>query len=453
MMDTPICDFVRAYNEKSPVRLHMPGHKGAPFLGCEAFDITEFDGADDLFCPDGIIEKSEKNASEIFGAHTFYSAGGSTLAIQTMLRLFLLYSKERNVPPKILAARNVHKAFINAAALLNIDVDFIYPKSAATYYSCPIKKSDVERALSSDGSVSAVYITSPDYIGNISDIKGISEICKKHGVLLLVDNAHGAYLKFLKDDLHPIALGADMCCDSAHKTLPVLTGGAYLHISKNAPDFLFQNAKHAMALFSTSSPSYLIMQSLDKANPLLLTYKKTLSEFTEKIDSLKRAVYTHGFSFAGDEPLKITLSPKSFGYTGDEIAEILENNGIYPEFHDPDFTVLMPTPFNTDEELSRLVAVLLSIKRRAPKSTFSPPLHKLKRALPIRDALFSLSQTINISDALGRVCAVSSVSCPPAVPIAVSGEVIDENVIECFKYYGIKTCSVVKNPFKSSFEC
>ena len=243
MMDTPICDFVRAYNEKSPVRLHMPGHKGAPFLGCEALDITEFDGADDLFCPDGIIEKSEKNASEIFGAHTFYSTGGSTLAIQTMLRLFLLYSKERNVPPKILAARNVHKAFINAAALLNIDVDFIYPKSAASYYSCPIKKSDVERALSSDSSVSAVYITSPDYIGNISDIKGISEICKKRGVLLLVDNAHGAYLKFLKDDLHPIALGADMCCDSAHKTLPVLTGGAYLHISKNAPDFLFQNVK------------------------------------------------------------------------------------------------------------------------------------------------------------------------------------------------------------------
>lgn len=453
MMNTPILDFVRDYNEKSPLRLHMPGHKGVSLLGFESLDITEFDGADDLFCPDGIIAESEKNASEIFGAHTFYSTGGSTLAIQTMLRLFLLYSSDRKAAPKILAARNVHKAFLNAAALLGIDVDFLYPKKSDSYFSCRVTKIDVERALSGDPSFGAVYITSPDYVGNISDIKGISSVCKKHGVMLLVDNAHGAYLKFSNEDMHPITLGADMCCDSAHKTLPALTGGAYLHISKDAPDFLLQSVKGAMALFSTSSPSYLIMQSLDALNPVLCGYKKTLSEFTEKIDGIKQKLISHGFSLFGDEPLKITLSPKSFGYTGDEIAEILEKNEIYPEFHDPDFAVLMPTPYNTDDELLRLLSVLLSVKNRAPIANQAPPLFKPKRVLNLREALLSSAETVDIDNALGRICAVSSVSCPPAVPIALSGEIIDSRTVECFKYYGIKKCSVVKIPFKSSFDC
>lgn len=453
MMNTPILDFVRGYNEKSPLRLHMPGHKGVPLLGFEALDITEFDGADDLFCPDGIIAESEKNASEIFGAHTFYSTGGSTLAIQTMLRLFLLYSNERKNPPKILAARNVHKAFLNAAALLGIDVDFLYPQKSDSYYSCRVTKNDVERALSGDSSFGAVYITSPDYVGNISDIKGISSVCKKHGVMLLVDNAHGAYLKFLNEDMHPVSLGADMCCDSAHKTLPALTGGAYLHISKDAPNFLLQSVKASMALFSTSSPSYLIMQSLDALNPVLCGFKKTLSEFTRKIDGIKQKLISHGFSLFGDEPLKITLAPKSFGYTGDEIAEILEKNEIYPEFHDPDFAVLMPTPYNTDDELLRLLSVLLSIKKRAPVTKLAPPLFKPKRVLNLREALLSSAETVDIDNALGRICAVSSVSCPPAVPIALSGEIIDSHTVKCFKYYGIKQCSVVKIPFKSSFDC
>ena len=126
-----------------------------------------------------------------------------------------------------------------------------------------ILKEELKRA---EGKISAVYITSPDYLGGMSDIKSLSETAREYGVPLIVDNAHGAYLRFLKDSLHPIDLGADMCCDSAHKTLPVLTGGAYLHISENAPETYKNLGKKAMELFGSTSPSYLILQSLDKAN-------------------------------------------------------------------------------------------------------------------------------------------------------------------------------------------
>jgi arginine/lysine/ornithine decarboxylase len=115
----------------------------------------------------------------------------------------------------------------------------------------------------------AVYVTSPDYLGNQQDLAGLSAVCAARGIPLLVDNAHGAYLHFLPQPAHPLDLGATACCDSAHKTLPVLTGGAYLHIAKNAPERYARDAKRAMALFGSTSPSYLILQSLDRANAYL----------------------------------------------------------------------------------------------------------------------------------------------------------------------------------------
>lgn len=443
-MNTPICDFVRDYKSSEALRFHMPGHKGAPVLGFEKLDITEFDGADELFSPSGIIEESEKNASEIFGAHTFYSTGGSTLAIQGMLKAFTVYAKSANKAFHILAARNAHKSFINAAALLGIDVSWIFPESGS-YYTCPVTAKDIENELNLSGNtVSAVYITSPDYLGNTLDIKSISEACKKHGVLLLVDNAHGSYLKFLKESLHPVDLGADMCCDSAHKTLPVLTGGAYLHISKNAPEILYKNAKSALSLFSTSSPSYLILQSLDAVNPILENYVAVLSDYIKEVDSLKNALFLHGFKLTGNEPLKITIAPKSFGYTGDELSDILKRNNIFSEFHDPDFLVLMATPFNGKDDLNIIKKVLLSIKRKEPVKTKAPTPSKPVFKKSLREALFSESETVNAASAAGRICAEAALSCPPCVPIAVCGEEININAVKCFEYYGIKKCAVIK---------
>ncbi len=442
-MNTPIVDFVKNYAQSKAVRAHMPGHKGALLFGMEAFDITEIDGADNLFAPSGIISESEKNAGKIFSSKTFYSAGGSTLCIQTMLYLTALFAVSRSEKPLILAARNAHKAFINTAALLDIDVRWIFPKYG-TYFSGAVTEEDVKEAIEACGEkITAVYITSPDYLGNISDIEAISKVCRQKNILLLVDNAHGAYLKFLPQSKHPMDLGADMCCDSAHKTLPVLTGGAYLHIAENL-EILKENAKEAMSVFSSSSPSYLILQSLDFFNGRAEEFKQRLSCFLPKAISFKEKIMSLGFEICGDEELKVTIKPKSYGYTGGELALALEKEEIYPEFYDSDHLVLMLSPYNTDEELERIFDVLKRIKRKDAIKSCPPKLVKPKAAMSAHKAMLSLGEILPVKDCLGRVSASSAICCPPAVPIVSYGEVIDEDIIKCFEYYGIDRCSAVK---------
>ena len=443
-MSSPICDFIRRYRESDAVRLHMPGHKGKPLLGFEPWDITEIDGADELFTADGIIAESEAQAGALFGAHTVYSTGGSTLCIQTMLHLTALYAASKGERPCILAARNAHKAFVNAAALLDIDVEWLYPETDSGYVSCPVTARQVERALEEQSSVTAVYLTSPDYLGNMQDIQGIAEVCHRASVLLLVDNAHGAYLKLLPQSRHPMDMGADMCCDSAHKTLGVITGGAYLHISRTAPALLARQAKASMALFGSSSPSYLILQSLDAANDHMETFSRQLAEFLPAVDGLKNRLTAHGYELAGEEPLKLTLCPKSFGYMGTELAGILERHGMYPEFYDPDHVVLMLTPYNDVGDLSRLEAVLCGLPRRAPAAGVPPHAPRPVPVLTPRQAILSESETLPIAQCLNRVSAAAAISCPPAIPLAVCGERIDQQVMDCFRYYGITHCAVVK---------
>lgn len=443
-MSTPICDFVRHYRNSDAVRLHMPGHKGKPLLGFEPWDITEIDGADELFTADGIIAESEAQAGTLFGAHTVYSTGGSTLCIQTMLHLTALYAASKGKRPRILAARNAHKAFVNAAALLDIDVRWLYPETDSGYVSCPVTAQQVTQALAEQPSITAVYLTSPDYLGNMQDIQGIAEVCHRANVLLLVDNAHGAYLKFLPQPRHPMDLGADMCCDSAHKTLGVITGGAYLHISRTAPALLARQAKASMALFGSSSPSYLILQSLDAANDRMEAFSRQLAEFLPVVDGLKARLAAHGYGLAGEEPLKLTLCPKSFGYTGTEIAGILERHGMYPEFYDPDHVVLMLTPYNDTDELNRLEAVLCGLPQRVPVAAVPPSAPRPVPVLTPRQAILSESETLPIAQCLNRVSAAAAISCPPAIPLAVCGERIDRQVLDCFWYYGITHCAVVK---------
>ncbi len=443
-MQTPIADFLKTYSEESIIRLHMPGHKGQSFLGCEKLDITEIKGADSLYEADGIIAKSEKNASELFSTKaTFYSTEGSSQCIRAML--YLALTRDSNTSKTILAARNVHKAFVYAAALLDFDVEWLFPDTPThSLCSCPISAELLEKTLGSmQASPAAVYITSPDYLGNIADIKALSEISHRYGTILLVDNAHGAYLHFLENPQHPMDLGADLCCDSAHKTLPVLTGGAYLHIGKNTPRCFTDNAKEALALFGSTSPSYLTLMSLDLCNRYLQEgYRERLSEYGKKLSFLKQSLENNGWEICESDPLRITIK-SPFGTSGTELLQMLSEKGIECEYADPDYLVMMFTPENSWDDFAKITDAL-GINTASHKDTSPLPFHLPQQAMSVREAVMSKKITVNTSDSVGRICASPTVSCPPAIPVAISGEIISRELTEIFRHYGITTVDVVK---------
>ena len=446
MMKTPVADFVEKYKNDGFVRLHVPGHKGKGSL-CEACDLTEIEGADVLYHETGILGESQKNATALFGTRaTFYSAEGSSLCIRAMLSLIKMQATSDGKKPLIFTAGNAHKVFMTASALLDIDVKFLFPDVSTGVVSCEITPEKLRSELEkSDTLPTAVYITSPDYLGVISDVKGLSAVCREYGVLLAVDNAHGAYLKFLPEDIHPTTMGADMCCDSAHKTFSVLTGGAYLHISENAPEVLYKNAKKAMSLFASTSPSYLILASLDRMNARLAgEYENELCAFTEKLSNLNAQLIKHGYTLFGSEPLKITIDAKKYGYTGEEIAEILREGRIECEFSDPDFCVMMLTPENDESELEKLKNALFAIPKKEEICTRAPENKRGEQVLGIKDALFMTCESVDTENAAGRILASPSVSCPPAIPVAVCGERLTESTVEIFRYCGIEKIDVIK---------
>lgn len=440
-MDTPILDFVSAYIASDTARLHMPGHKGEAFLGCEALDITEIKGADALYEADGIIAKSEENAAALFGTgRTLYSTEGSSQCIRAMLYLALTCRREGSAPV-IVAARNVHKAFVYAAALLDFQVVWLWPEENCSLCACPVSAKALEETLKTlDAPPAAVYLTSPDYLGNTQDISALAEVAHRYDTVLLVDNAHGAYLRFLQPSMHPMDLGADLCCDSAHKTLPVLTGGAYLHISRNAPSVFAAQAKGAMALFGSTSPSYLTLLSLDRCNAYLMEgYSERLRAACKKMSALREELKERGWQVEKSDPLRIVIAAPE----GTALAQCLRESGVECEFADPEYVVLMATPENKEEDFRRLLDAFGENSAPAAERA-NLPMAKGEEVCSIRKAFFQPHETVPASEALGRVCAAPTVACPPAIPIAVSGERIGKEAIALFHHYGVETVDVIR---------
>ncbi len=459
---SPLGKFIEEYKASDTLRLHMPGHKGR--FGYED-DLTEIKGADSLYEAEGIIKAAEDDASAMFcSRRTFLGTEGSSQIIKAMCFLALSRFKALNPPdvrPVILASRNAHKAFIHASMLLGFDIRWMSgTDSSYSLCKCEIKPEELEEyiiTLKKDehnnnrkSALAAVFVTSPDYLGNTLDIKGLSKAAHRHDTLLLCDNAHGAYLKFLKEDLHPLSLGADMTSDSAHKTLPVMTGGAFLHISKKAPEGLERDGKKALLMFGSTSPSYPIMQSVAEA--LKIIDKKSYEDTADKLDALKQSLKDMGYTLYGNEPLKVVIDMRKSPMTGPGLSDAFRKQKIECEYSDPDFLVTMWSPYNRyPEDTDRFIkaaAECLSdykgaLKETPEKKAFSFKLPQV-RYQP-REIIYLPHRTCSLDDPvlLGSVAADALLSCPPAVSPIIAGEVFDATVVELLKRYGYKTAEVL----------
>ena len=517
----PVKKFIEEYRRKKQVRLHMPGHKGA--YGYED-DITEVKGADSLYEADGIIAESEKRASELFGsAYTFYSTEGSSQVIKAMCYLAMQryfnsrpdthFNKSNTI---VVASRNAHKSFIYASMLLGFKIMWLEDEGEYSLCKCEISPDGLDNYLknllldfkskekseekSDDKSenntedktedkiedntrsvdnqnekqidVVGVYITSPDYLGNMLDIEGLAQVAHKYNLPLLVDNAHGSYLKFMESDMHPVSLGADIVADSAHKTLPVLTGGAYLHVSKSSILLSSENeVRKALLMFGSTSPSYMILESLDEALGRIDRDKYIKTQ--EIVRILKKEIIRFGYDVLGVnpecseyqkmdnkisalfEPLKLVIDMRRKNMTGVELAERLRNKNIECEYADPDFLVTMWSPFNEypgdydrfkdamldiSKDISGQGSVEKTIDESNKKISFSLPEVKYQPC----EVTFLPHESVKAGpELIGRVAADTAVSCPPAVSPIVAGEIIDEKVIKILEYYGIEMVEVL----------
>jgi arginine/lysine/ornithine decarboxylase len=432
-LQTPFCDAIDKILKEKPTRFFMPGHKGNAavmprFGGALYYDITEIEGADDLSHPSGPLAQSQANMARVFGAGaTLYSAAGSTSCILARFTLFLRPGQ------KVVMARSCHNAAVRALALIDLYPVWVLPQSGMP------TAAKIEAALGQSGAA-AVYITSPDYYGRLADVEAIAAVCRAHGVPLLVDNAHGPHLRFVTPQCHPLALGADACADSAHKTMPCLTPAALLHL-RNAS--LQGSARSALNLYSSTSPSYLVLQTLDYTAGLLLANAIDFDTAAAKL-----AETAEGFAHIvqpGGDPLKLCLVPAKGGWPYADVLAALRNAGVEPEMADGAHIVLMASPCNTDEDFARLHGALAPFAaQRSPLPLLQGGLALPQAACTVRQAVFGVKETVPVQQAAGRIAASAAAPCPPGIPVVVPGEVVPAEAVPLLLAGGFLQLDVLK---------
>lgn len=449
-MSTPLRDALQAHLQKNRAPFHTPGHKGHPPAVFD-FDLTELPDTDSLFEADGPILQAEQQAARLFHSRrTLFSAGGCTLCMQAMLRLALPQGG------KLLAGRVIHRSAVHTMALLDITPVWLLPQpDAGTGLAGRIDPRDVEAALSANPQIRAVYLTCPDYFGVLSDLRAISQVAHAHHVPLLVDNAHGAHLGLLPQDLHPLTFGADLCACSAHKTLPVLTGGAFLNIGDTplAREYRYaERAKQAMALFGSTSPNYMVMASLDDAVDWALREgKAAFSDLLIRMQPLRQLCRQKHLPMprGPHDESRLSFCSLSAGLTGEQAAAHLRQHGVEPEYADNGWVVCILTPQNTPQDLSALYRAIASLPDGDPDFEKHPSVFPVLPSLPEtvltpRQALLRESKPVPLSQAVGHIAAGSACPCPPGVPVVMPGERITKNLTEFLYSYGFSFIEVVQ---------
>lgn len=424
-METPIYTRLSEYHKKNRISFAMPGHKNlrglAPDL--QLCDVTELSATVDLHHEDEYVKRANTLLKECYNTYaSFIMTGGSTAGIQAML------ASVCKPGDTVLASADCHMSVINVCAVCGFKLKLI-PMKFNDEFAIPY---DIQNFDITDD-VKAVIVVSPNYYGMVKNIKLIAEKCHKAGIPLLVDEAHGAH--FIADEEFPqdaAALGADMVCQSAHKTLNALTGAAYLHVLSDKINI--NRVKKALSSFQTSSPPYPIAASADVARAALqeMNYKNIIKECEE----FKKAIshLTAVKALDSDDKTRIVLCFKEYETTGFDIDdELSERYGIDVEMADYLNVVLIATPWNTHQDFMTLFRALRDICDRLPKRTSEitvkiPPVNK--DIIEPSKAWYDDTEIIELSEAAGRCAAQTVTAYPPGITVIYAGAVINDDEIK-----------------------
>ena len=419
--------------KRNTARFFMPGHKG---LGCVMlhYDVTELDGTDNLHKPQGILREAQLAASVAFGAlHTFFCVNGSSVGLHALIMSIC------NRGDTLIVDRGCHIAVINALVLNDVRPIFVYPKYNNKFgINDGIEPDDVARAISENPSAKGVLITTPTYYGVCSDVNTIADIAHKHDIPLIVDEAHGAHFCFSKNlPLSALECGADGVVQSVHKTLTCLTQGALLHIGTERIDK--QRVQENLNMLHTTSPSYLIMSSIDGARCEMERYGESrLKRLIAECDRVRKKANETGAYYCLDK-----LGPwHDFDQTRlvfnvenafDVQAVLRDKYNILVEMVDGYNIVCIPTINNRNTDFANLVKALVEIAKTLPPREVRENLQieqipTAKLVMPPAQAYYSQTEVVAPKDAIGKVAARSVYKCPPCMPILCPGEMITSEI-------------------------
>ncbi len=436
---------LKKFTKKEKISMHIPGHKSGRGIGAYfaknifKIDLTELDGTDNLQNPTGILKSAQDNTAGIFGAEqTYFLTGGSSLG----LRSAILGTTKRG--DKLLVDRLCHKSVISAITLGGIEPIFISPEfdqNMGIYTG--ISPERVNCMLAEHPDICGAIITSPTYYGICSDIGRISQILHSCNKFLIVDEAHGAHFSFSKKlPQTALSLGADICIQSAHKTLPALGQCSFLHLGKGS--FTDKaRLERTLRMIQSTSPSYMLMTSLDESARYMNTVgRHRMNILINRIELLKATVEEQtDLKFVDENSIgkvcdksRIVADFAPIGISGSFAERLLsEEFGIYPEMSDARYVVFIPSVSNTSGDIKRLTHALISIGGRRFKGETAQnntPLPKVQSVYLPHIANDMEYETIKIRESVGKISAGIVSACPPGAAVLIPGQAICTDTVE-----------------------
>lgn len=441
-------EFLLQHADIDPVSFHMPGHKGSAifrkygygefldrFVDC---DVTEIPGADNLFQAEGIIMETQKKYAGLYDVeHSYLQINGTSGGI--------IASILATVKPggKLIMARNCHKSVFNALTLGNIRPVYAQPEMIEEYgISGAVSAEEIKRCLDENPDAGAVILPSPNYYGICSDIRAIADVVHEAGKVLIVDQAHGAHLKFFHKlgcgDGMPMAAedcGADLVINSIHKTLASLTQSAVLNLNSSRVDrYVLEDKLQAI---QSTSPSYVLMSFLDINADLLRDHgRQAMREWRESLDHFyDEAQKIKGLQLMKTGSMditKINLDMGSLGIDGATLEQLLMKRGIFSELYTGDILMLMTGIGNTREHMDRALAALRDIAAVGADAKAADAKRRKAYSVPEPGKLCDVpaeKEFIPLEEAEGRICAGSIIPYPPGIPFVCPGEEITGDII------------------------